>query len=130
MAILFVANIFVWFQLNGQLKWDWWKENTWMVCLMGMPISYAFFKATEYGYKVFVVSSTVGKEISNSSNKIGSILSNFNEVIGFASIVPKIPSYVKTIGSTSKLIFTGAKTKKIKDDKNLGDALDELDLSA
>ena len=87
------------------------------------------FKATEYGYKVFVVSSTVGKEISNSSNKIGSILSNFNEVIGFASIVPKIPSYVKTIGSTSKLIFTGAKTKKIKDDKNLGDALDELDLS-
>ena len=51
-------------------------------------------------------------------------------MIGFASIVPKIPSYVKTIGSTSKLIFIGAKTKKIKDDKNLGDALDELDLSA
>ena len=27
-------------------------------------------------------------------------------------------------------VITGAKTKKIKDDKNLGDALDELDLSA
>jgi hypothetical protein len=53
MTILFVANIFVWFQLNGQLKWEWWKENTWMVCLMGMPISYAFFKATQYGYSGF-----------------------------------------------------------------------------
>jgi hypothetical protein len=88
------------------------------------------FKATEYGYKVFVVSTTVGKNITNSKDKIGSILSNFNEVIGFASIIPEIPSYVKTVGSTSKLIFTGAKVKKIKDEKNLGDALDELDLSA
>ena len=88
------------------------------------------FKATEYGYKVFVVSTTVGKNIADSKDKVGSILANFNEVIGFASIVPKIPSYVKTVGSTSKLIFTGAKAKKIKDDKNLGDALDELDLSA
>ena len=88
------------------------------------------FKATEYGYKVFVVSTTVGKDIANSKDKVGSILANFNEVIGFASIVPKIPGYVKTVGSTSKLIFTGAKAKKIKDDKNLGDALDELDLSA
>ena len=88
------------------------------------------FKATEYGYKVFVLSTTIGKEISNSKNKIGSILVNFNEVIGFASIIPRIPDYVKTVGSTSKLIFTGAKTKKIKDEQNLGDALDELNLSA
>ena len=88
------------------------------------------FKATEYGYKVFVVSSTVGKNISNSSDKIGSLLVNFNEVIGFATIIPKIPGYVKTVGSTAKLIFTGAKNKKIKDKENLSDALDELDLSA
>ena len=53
MCILFVANLFVWFQLNGQLKWDWWKENVWMVCLMGIPISYAFYKATTYGYLGF-----------------------------------------------------------------------------
>ena len=88
------------------------------------------FKATEYGYKVFVVSSTVGGNIANSNDKIGSILLNFNEIIGFASIIPKIPSYVKTVGSTAKLIFSGAKTRKIKDDDNLSDALDELDLSA
>ena len=88
------------------------------------------FKATDYGYKVFVVSSAVGKNISNSSDKVGSILVNFNEVIGFATIVPRIPSYVKTVGSTAKLIFSGAKTKKIKDKENLSAALDELDLSA
>ena len=87
------------------------------------------FKATEYGYKAFVISTTVGKEISNSNDKIGSILGNLNEVIGFISIIPKIPGYVKNVGSTTKLIFTGAKVKKIKDEGNLGDALDKLDLS-
>ena len=87
------------------------------------------FKATEYGYKAFVISTTVGKEISNSNDKIGSILGNLNEVIGFISIIPKIPGYVKNVGSTTKLIFTGAKVKKIKDEGNLGDALDELNLS-
>jgi len=52
-GILLVANVVVWFQLNGQLKWDWWKEHVWVVCLMGIPISYAFYKATEYGYLGF-----------------------------------------------------------------------------
>ena len=52
-VILFVANIFVWFQLNGQLRWEWWKENVWFACLMGVPISYAFFKATTIGYEGF-----------------------------------------------------------------------------
>jgi len=49
-VILFVSNIFIWFQLNGQLRWEWWKDNVWFVCLMGMPISYALYKATTIGY--------------------------------------------------------------------------------
>ena len=88
------------------------------------------FKATEYGYKVFVVSTEVGKNIANSNNKVAAFLSNFNEVIGFASILPTIPDYVKTVGSNARLIFTGAKTKKIKDNENLEEALKQLDLSA
>ena len=28
-------------------------SNIWMVCLMGIPISYAFYKATTYGYEGF-----------------------------------------------------------------------------
>jgi len=53
LTIFLFANIVVWFQLNGQLRWDWWKDNIWFVCLLGMPISYAFFKATTLGYQGF-----------------------------------------------------------------------------
>ena len=53
LTIFLFANVVVWFQLNGQLRWDWWKDNIWFVCLLGMPISYAFFKATTLGYQGF-----------------------------------------------------------------------------
>ena len=53
LLIFLFANIVVWFQLNGQLRWDWWKDNIWFVCILGMPISYAFFKATTLGYQGF-----------------------------------------------------------------------------
>ena len=88
------------------------------------------FKATESGYQLFVVSKGLFKEIKGSGNLLGSLLKNANELKGAATVAPLVPDYVKNIGKTAKLIFTGAKTKKIKDDKNLGDALDELDLSA
>tara|TARA_Y100001963_G_scaffold87099_1_gene120425 strand:- start:453 stop:794 length:342 start_codon:yes stop_codon:yes gene_type:complete len=49
-TILFLTQIVIWFQLNGQLKWDWWKDNLWAVCLLGMPVSYLLFYATKIGY--------------------------------------------------------------------------------
>ena len=52
-GILLVANVVVWFQLNGQLKWDWWKDHVWAVCLMGIPISYVFWYCTKIGYEGF-----------------------------------------------------------------------------
>ena len=55
-------------------------------------------------------------------------LANFNELYGMATILPKIPNFARNIASTTKLIFTGAKTKKIKDKAKNKDALDELDL--
>ena len=36
--------------MNGQLKWEWWKENVWMVCLMGIPISLLMWLGTKWGY--------------------------------------------------------------------------------
>ena len=45
-----LGNIIVWFQLNGQLKWDFMRNNMLLVCLIGMPVSYIFYKVTEYGY--------------------------------------------------------------------------------
>ena len=48
--ILFFTQIVIWFQLNAQVKWDWFKDNYWLVSLLGVPISYALLYSTKYGY--------------------------------------------------------------------------------
>ena len=53
MIIYGIGNLIVWFQLNGQFKWDFWKDNLWLVGLMGVPISIAFFYATKLSYTGF-----------------------------------------------------------------------------
>ena len=53
LLIVFVTQILIWFQLNGQLKWDWWKNNILAVGLMGIPISISLFYATKIGYEGF-----------------------------------------------------------------------------
>ena len=47
---MFLANIAIWFQLNSQLKWDWFKDNYLLMSILGMPISYALLHSTKYGY--------------------------------------------------------------------------------
>ena len=49
--ILFFTQIFIWFQLNAQVKWDWFKDNYLLMALMGTPISYALMYSTKYGYE-------------------------------------------------------------------------------
>ena len=53
--IFFLNNIIIWYQLNGQLVWDFWK--TWkgitLSLLMGIPISGLFWLATKWGYQGF-----------------------------------------------------------------------------
>ena len=53
--IFFVNNIIIWYQLNGQLVWDFWK--TWKgistALLMGIPITGLFYLATKLGYQGF-----------------------------------------------------------------------------
>ena len=51
--ILFFVQIVVWFQLNAQVKWDWFKDNYWLMSLLGVPISYALLYSTKYGYLGF-----------------------------------------------------------------------------
>ena len=48
-----VAHILTFFQLNGQFRWDFWKDNLWMVGLLGIPISLAFWYATKLSYVGF-----------------------------------------------------------------------------
>ena len=51
--LLFVAQIIIWFQLNGQLKWEWFKDNYFLMSLMGIPISYMLLLTTKYGFQGF-----------------------------------------------------------------------------
>ena len=51
--ILFFTQIVIWFQLNAQVKWDWFKDNYWLLSLVGIPISYALMYSTKYGYTGF-----------------------------------------------------------------------------
>lgn len=49
----FVAHIAVWFQLNGQFKWDWFKNNEWVLALAGVPISFLYIWGTKYAVNGF-----------------------------------------------------------------------------
>lgn len=48
-----LGNFIVWFQLNGQFKWDFWKENIILIGALGIPISITFFYATRYAVDAF-----------------------------------------------------------------------------
>ena len=48
-----VAHIAVWFQLNGQFKWDWFKNNEWVLALCGVPISFLYLWGTKYAVNGF-----------------------------------------------------------------------------
>ena len=53
--VFFLNNIIIWYQLNGQLVWDFWK--TWkgitLSLLMALPITALFWYATKIGYQGF-----------------------------------------------------------------------------
>ena len=53
--IFFINNIFIWYQLNGQLVWDFWKtpKGIALSLLMGIPITGMFWLATKWGYVGF-----------------------------------------------------------------------------
>ena len=53
--LFFVNNIIIWYQLNGQLVWDFWKswKGIVIMLLMGIPISALFYMGTKWGYQGF-----------------------------------------------------------------------------
>ena len=51
--ILLFIQIVIWFQLNGQVKWDWFKDNYFLMSLLGVPISYALLYSTKFGFQGF-----------------------------------------------------------------------------
>ena len=55
-------------------------------------------------------------------------LNSLAEIGGLAKVIPNIPSYIKNITNTSKLIITGAKAKKIEGSDSLDKAMSDLTL--
>ncbi len=51
--LMFISQIVIWFQLNGQLKWEWFKDNYLIMSLLGVPISLIWLYATKIGYDGF-----------------------------------------------------------------------------
>ena len=51
--ILFFTQVVVWFQLNAQVRWDWFKDNYLLMSILGMPISYALLYSTKFGFQGF-----------------------------------------------------------------------------
>tara|TARA_R110001592_G_scaffold6988_10_gene38889 strand:+ start:1863 stop:2213 length:351 start_codon:yes stop_codon:yes gene_type:complete len=47
-SFFILAHISTTFQLNGQFKWDWFKENEWVLALFGVPISLLYIWGTKY----------------------------------------------------------------------------------
>ncbi len=43
-----LAHVIVFFQLNGQFKWEWFKEHEWVMAVVGIPISFLYLWATKY----------------------------------------------------------------------------------
>jgi len=52
----------------------------------------------------------------------------FAQIGGLAKVIPNMPGYIQTITSTSKLIITGAKAKKIEGSDSLDKAMSNLAL--
>ena len=49
-GILFfiLAHIGAFFQLNGQFRWDWFKNNEWVIAACGFILSFFYIWATKY----------------------------------------------------------------------------------
>jgi len=49
-GILFfiIAHIGAFFQLNGQFRWDWFKNNEWVIAACGFVLSFFYIWGTKY----------------------------------------------------------------------------------
>ena len=52
-SLFVLVQIIPWFQLNGQFFSSWFKNNVFLLCLMGVPISWLYIEATRMGFIAF-----------------------------------------------------------------------------
>ena len=83
------------------------------------------YNAAQNSYELIL---TIKNTFEQGTQDTDSLLANANEFIGFFTIAKDLPQFASDIFTTSKLVFNGAKVKKIRDKGNLNKALDELTL--
>ena len=79
-------------------------------------------------YNLYHATTNAIKNVGKSGDVVVGILSDLNNIMGIAQIIPELPAYSKNMYQTTKLIISSAKVKKIKDSTNVNKALDELNL--
>jgi hypothetical protein len=47
MFLMLLAQILTFYQLQGQLKYQWFKDNYWVIVLMGIPISMMYMESVK-----------------------------------------------------------------------------------
>lgn len=84
------------------------------------------YSAAQNTVQLIITFKNVGEDIKSGGK--AAFLANFKEIVGIFQALPEINSFVSNMNSTIKLVFGGAKEKKIRDKGNLNKALDELNL--
>ena len=52
-TLFLLVQVVTWFQLNGQFFSSWFKNNVFILCLMGIPISWLYIEDTKMGFIAF-----------------------------------------------------------------------------
>ena len=53
LVLIFISQLVIWFQLNGQFIWPSFTKHELTLSLIGVPISWMLIRATKYGYIAF-----------------------------------------------------------------------------
>jgi len=86
-------------------------------------LPYALEAAKNVTSLILIINETFQK----GTQDVDSFLSYSGEFIGLLSISKDLPKLAKDVFKTSQLVFSGAKSKKIKDNEKYDKALSELD---
>lgn len=52
-ALFIVAQIIVFYQLNGQFLWKWFRDNEMLMSLVGVPVAFLMILGTKYTVEGF-----------------------------------------------------------------------------
>ena len=95
-GLFLFGQILIWYQTNGQFKWEWCAKNPFaMALIFSIPISFAFIVATKYVVGYFdgtVVGWLVGFAVGEADGKLVGVHVGGGEGFGVGSQVCPHPN--------------------------------------